>query len=235
MDLLALPFTVAVFGLVSTNTVATAATDTPSVLMGEVRATDGDSLRMGDHRIRLFGIDAPESAQTCDLNGDSWACGRASRKALERLVKGETVHCVTRDMDRGRHVAICTAGEIDLSAHMVERGWAVAFTRYSFRYASQELTARRAGRALWRSDFERPAAYRARLRKEQAEAAASNPQTPPDADCTIKGNVSRSGTKIAHTPGQRDYGRTRIDASSGERWFCSVTDAIEAGWRLAKR
>ncbi|MEM9740601.1 MAG: thermonuclease family protein, partial [Pseudomonadota bacterium] len=51
----------------------------------------------------------------------------------------------------------------------------------------------------------------------------------------IKGNISRSGTKIFHTPGQADYHRTRIDESRGERWFCSPADARNSGWRPAAR
>lgn len=204
----------------------------PTVLIGEVRPTDGDSLRMGDKRIRLFGIDAPESTQTCQLQDEQWACGRASRKALERATKGQTVRCEVKDMDRERYVSICMTPEGDLSDHMARRGWAVAYTQYSMRYVGAELEARQDKRALWRSEFERPHAYRARLRRE----AANRPQqAAPDPDCRIKGNISRSGERIFHMPGQADYSRTRINTQNGERWFCSRDEASEAGWRIASR
>ena len=32
---------------------------------GAARAVDGDSLELGGHRVRLYGIDAPERRQTC--------------------------------------------------------------------------------------------------------------------------------------------------------------------------
>jgi uncharacterized protein YpmB len=49
---------------------------------------------------------------------------------------------------------------------------------------------------------------------------------------SIKGNISyRTGVKIYHTPGDRDYDKTVIDTSAGERWFCSEGDAQAAGWR----
>ena len=35
--------------------------------------TDGDTLRIGPERIRLHGIDAPESAQRCRAGGETWA------------------------------------------------------------------------------------------------------------------------------------------------------------------
>lgn len=61
-----------------------------------------------------------------------------------------------------------------------------------------------------------------------------NPSPPPNPMCPIKGNIS-SGGQIYHTPGQRDYCRTVIDTSNGERWFCSEAEAEAAGWRAAQR
>ena len=57
----------------------------------------------------------------------------------------------------------------------------------------------------------------------------------PAQDCSIKGNVSRSGERIYHVPGGRFYDRTKINESAGERWFCSEEDALAAGWRRAKQ
>lgn len=51
--------------------------------------------------------------------------------------------------------------------------------------------------------------------------------------CRVKGNISISGQRIYHVPGQEYYGETRIDARHGERWFCSELEAREAGWRRA--
>ena len=46
--------------------------------------SDGDSLRSGKLRIRLFGIDAPEKNQQCtDADGAKWTCGETAQKALE--------------------------------------------------------------------------------------------------------------------------------------------------------
>lgn len=60
--------------------------------------------------------------------------------------------------------------------------------------------------------------------------------TPPDASCTIKGNISvSSGERIYHVPGQAFYDETEISPEYGERWFCTEDEATEAGWRKAKR
>lgn len=232
-----LAISAALFGLFSglAGPLLPVASNVPAgeVLIGKVRATDGDSLRMGEHRIRLYGIDAVEGAQSCRIENEPWACGRYARRALERLVDGRTVTCVVRDMDRTRYVSVCEANGVELNAQMVRRGWAVAYTRYSSDYVDEEAAARREGLALWRGEFERPHDYRARLRRERE--ANRVPQVPPSTDCNIKGNISRSGTKIFHVPGQADYGRTVIDESKGERWFCSPADARSSGWRPAAR
>ena len=51
--------------------------------------------------------------------------------------------------------------------------------------------------------------------------------------CTIKGNINFHGEKIAHLPGSPTYAKTVISPGKGERMFCSVADALAAGWRMA--
>ena len=50
----------------------------------------------------------------------------------------------------------------------------------------------------------------------------------------IKGNINSSGERIYHVPGQRYYDKTQIDASKGERWFCTELEAVGAGWRKSR-
>ena len=52
--------------------------------------------------------------------------------------------------------------------------------------------------------------------------------------CVIKGNINSSGERIYHVPGQRYYDKTQIDASKGERWFCTELEAVGAGWRKSR-
>src|SRR5262245_58219305 len=52
------------------------------VLAGTAHVIDGDTIAIGDARIRLEGIDAPESGQTCKRKWfGSWACGAAATEA----------------------------------------------------------------------------------------------------------------------------------------------------------
>lgn len=124
---------------------------------GVARVADGDSLAIGDTRIRLEGIDAPELGQTCSRNGGDYPCGREARDALARLVGNGAVSCESRRQDRyGRLLARCTAGSVELNRAMVEEGWAVAYGGYM----DAEDAARRAGRGLWAGSFERPQDWR---------------------------------------------------------------------------
>ncbi len=70
---------------------------------------DGDTLEIQGVRVRLWGIDAVESAQTClDATGKTWPCGRRAAFALADFLGQRTVRCERRDTDRyGRVVAVC--------------------------------------------------------------------------------------------------------------------------------
>lgn len=47
--------------------------------------TDGDTIRFGDKRVRLWGIDAPELHQACP---DRWLAGIEAARKMRELVKG---------------------------------------------------------------------------------------------------------------------------------------------------
>lgn len=68
-----------------------------SVIQGPARITDGDTLVIGDQRIRLYGVDAPESKQLCkDARGNSYACGLTSKQALVDKIASQAVRCEVR-------------------------------------------------------------------------------------------------------------------------------------------
>jgi endonuclease YncB( thermonuclease family) len=130
---------------------------------GHVDVVDGDTLRMGSRRIRLDGIDAPESAQTCEREGFAWRCGEDATAALRRFVGTRPVRCVDVGEDRfGRTLARCQVGWEDIGAWMVREGLAVAYTRFSLRYVPEEATARWHRRGLWGGRFEAPEEWRRR-------------------------------------------------------------------------
>jgi endonuclease YncB( thermonuclease family) len=129
----------------------------PEQLSGIPKITDGDTIRIGSTRIRLHGIDAPETKQTCTINGKEWRCGWEATNALANIVGKHWVTCTKRDIDRyGRVVAVCRAGPINLNAWMVSNGWAVAYRRYSKDYVRDESDAKAGRKGMWKGEFMMP-------------------------------------------------------------------------------
>ena len=122
-------------------------------LRDRARTIDGDSLEIGDERIRLRGIDAPELDQHCRHGGRDYPCGREARRHLARLIGAGKVLCRGAERDRfARLLATCRVDGIDLNRRMVRDGWALAYGDYD----AEEAAARAARRGLWRGSFQSP-------------------------------------------------------------------------------
>jgi endonuclease YncB( thermonuclease family) len=137
-----------------------------SSFTARVSVVDGDTLAMGGERLRLHGMDAPESRQPCQRNGRSYDCGREATETLAAIIGRGVVACRQLDTDQyGRRIVRChTEQGADIGADMVRRGWAIAFRRYSLDYLAQEAEARAARRGLWAGSFDEPAEWRRRTR-----------------------------------------------------------------------
>ncbi|MCV2876312.1 thermonuclease family protein [Rhodobacteraceae bacterium XHP0102] len=135
-----------------------AAPVTANELVGVASVIDADTIEIRGVRIRLHGIDAPESRQLCRRNsGDEWRCGQQAALALSDRIGRRTVNCAVRDVDRyDRAIAVCTQDNQDLNRWLVNEGWAVAYRRYSRDYIEAEDQARRAGRNIWSGEFLMP-------------------------------------------------------------------------------
>ena len=200
-------------------------------ITGKPRVIDGNTIEIAGQRIRLHGIDAPESAQTCLADNRRWRCGRNATLALAGMIGTNWVTCRERGRDPyGRIAAVCHlagARGADVGAMMVAAGWALADRRIASDYVSQEARARRARSGVWRGDFIRPWQWRRGFRLSVRD-------TDPGA-CRIKGDIGRRGVRVYHVPGARFYDRTKIDRGTGERWFCTESEARAAGWRRSRR
>ena len=216
-------------------------------IVGRASVTDGDTVVIHGTRIRLYGIDAPESAQLCkDVAGKPYRCGQAAALALSDRIGEHPITCEPRDTDRyGRTVAVCRKGVEDLNAWMVAQGHAVAYRRYSLDYVEAETTAKATKRGIWAGSFTTPSEWRRGERETSMGFAApggpdgpipapSKPAEPAAGSCSIKGNISRKGERVYHLPGSRNYDRTRISVKAGERMFCTEDEAKAAGWRAPR-
>tara|TARA_R110002111_G_scaffold100976_6_gene156488 strand:+ start:48095 stop:48721 length:627 start_codon:yes stop_codon:yes gene_type:complete len=136
-----------------------------STLTGKViGVTDGDTIKVLVNnqtvKVRLEGIDAPESSQSF---------GNKSKEALSEMVFGKTVTIKKTGEDRyGRTLGIIMVGDVDANAKMIEDGWAWHYKKYNDeeRLAKLEISARTTKSGLWAdANPLAPWDYRARKRR----------------------------------------------------------------------
>ena len=136
-------------------------------LVGVPSVIDGDTIEIHGQRIRLNGIDAPESAQIClDVARNKYRCGQKASLALADFLEAHRpTSCIEVDRDQFRRtVAVCTAGGIDIAEWMVRKGYAVDWPKYSAGfYVKAESAARTAKRGMWAGSFERPWEWRKQM------------------------------------------------------------------------
>lgn len=149
----------------------------PPPIIGRASVIDGDTIEIRGQRIRLWGIDAPESRQTCKRAGETYRCGQEAANRLAAMIdmSGGAATCTPHGRpDRYRRaVAVCTVGEwgdyvgerpvVELNAQMVVEGLALDYPRYSAgAYARLQADAQAHHRGVWAAEFQRPWEWRAR-------------------------------------------------------------------------
>ena len=130
---------------------------------------DGDSLRSGELRLRLHGIDAPEKKQRCsDALGIPYPCGEKARDALANLLPADNLlTCILKDVDRYRRlIVLCYRGQDaslsgpSLNEEMIASGWALAYRRYAPEFISIEEQASQLKKGMWQGSFMCPEDWR---------------------------------------------------------------------------
>jgi endonuclease YncB( thermonuclease family) len=125
-------------------------------LNGPARIVDGGTIEIGTTTIRLHGIDGPKPGQVCARGGARYDCAQEAAWALAERIGRNWVRCLERWQDEnGRSVASCyMAADIDINAHMVRQGWALARRDENDGYAPLEEAAKRERLGLWAGTFD---------------------------------------------------------------------------------
>ena len=113
--------------------------------------------------LRLYGVDALESKQTCrDALDVVWQCGAVATERLKDMVHQPDFSCHADPelVDRhAREFSFCSAGGRDVGSVLVSEGLAFAYGR-GVQYLPVEQAARVAGRGAWAGRFVRPQYFR---------------------------------------------------------------------------
>ncbi len=174
-----------------------------------VGVSDGDTITLLDaskrqHKIRLSGIDAPESSQ---------AFGNRSKQDLSNWVFGKNVNAECYQQDRyGRNVCKVMVGGVDANLEQVKAGMAWHFKQYEKTqasadrglYASAENAARGAKRGLFADVHAVPPwEFRAGNKPENKQTSTGDCPCGTGSTCT-----GPKGGKFCSQPnGDKRYGR----------------------------
>ena len=131
------------------------------LIKGKAKVIDGDTIHIGNNKIRLHGIDAPEQKQTCIFEGNEWNCGQDATFFLSNLINKKSVSCRVNNIDQyKRLVAVCFIDNININQIMVIFGWEIAYRYYSKDFIKEEQIAKKNKIGIWRGTFEEPYIYR---------------------------------------------------------------------------
>lgn len=163
---------IALAGLCLASSIAGASSSPPDfsrsdMITGLATVLDGDTLKIGDTRVVLFGVDAPETGQSCQIFGRSWPCGERAKIWLTKYVGETPVRCLPRDGDPyddriGAVKAMCFNAETwNLSAAMLTAGLAVANLEDGDWFKLGNVAARMNRKGVWAGKFILPSEWRA--------------------------------------------------------------------------
>ena len=132
-----------------------------NVSSNTVHVIDGDTIKIGNKKIRFSGIDAPELNQYCFKNGKKILCGVLAKKALLKKIGNKIPKCVIEGKDIYKRIlAECFVNEKSLSKFLVRNGYAFAYRKYSKKFIQDEEFARKNKLGLWSMKFDYPWEFR---------------------------------------------------------------------------
>ncbi len=197
-----------------------------------VSVIDGDTITVRINQrevtVRYLGLDTPE------MGASDPTPGRKAKERNRTLVGGQTVSLYRGERDEddfGRLLRIVIAEDGLVNRMLIQEGLAMSFNRphndtCADLFTEDMLVAYQARLGIW-EDADTEYIDGKALCPEGCNIHLST--------CNIKGNITSQDDYIYHLPSSPDYRDVRIQPEKGERWFCTLEEAISNGWRPARQ
>ena len=132
-----------------------------NLFANSVKVIDGDTIKIGNEKIRFGGIDAPELKQICFKNEEKISCGILVKNVLKKKIGKEIPKCISEGKDfYKRTIAECFINGESLSKFLVSNGYAFAYRKYSRKFIRDERFAKKNKLGLWSMKFIFPWEFR---------------------------------------------------------------------------
>jgi len=206
-------------------------------LYSVTNVVDGDTIDVSINgkveRLRLIGINTPE---TVDPRKPVECFGVEASNKAKTLLTGKKVY-LEKDITQGeldkynrllRYVFLEDGTNFNLL--MIKEGYAYEYTYdIPYKYQTEFKNAQKVAQSNKAGQWGDICQNETTMINNAPNLASSSSS----GVCTIKGNISSTKERIYHVIGCGSYGKTTIDESKGEKWFCSEQEALDAGWRKA--
>jgi micrococcal nuclease len=186
------------------------------------RVVDGDTFELTNgEKVRLIGVDTPETVKP---NTPVQPYGKEASDFTKKMLTGKKIRLETDVQERDKYGRILAYAYLEdgtfFNELLLREGYAQIMTvppnvKYADHFRSVQQKAREQGKGLWGLENSND------LDKLYVDENGRG---------LIKGNINSKGEKIYHLPGDAAYDQTKP-----EEWFRTEKEAIEAGYRKAKR
>lgn len=190
-----------------------------------VGVSDGDTITVLQNnrqfKIRLYGVDCPESSQ---------AFGRKAKEFTSSMVFGKHVQVTVLDVDRyKRNVGVVHVDGTTVNEALLKNGYAWLYTKYcdqSFCDRWEELEKQTSSKkvGLWADKTPMPPwEWRKNQRGEQQPQPGAAVNSPEGSSGVFHGNAK---SHVFHSPGCQHY-----SCKNCTETFKSIEEAVRAGYR----
>ncbi len=206
------------------------------------RVVDGDTfVLVGGDRVRMIGVDTPETVKPGTA---VQTYGKEASDFTKKMLTGKKVRLEYDVSEKDRYGRLLAYVYLEdgtfYNELLLKEGYAQVMTvppnvKYADHFVEVQRKARVAKKGLWGLDPNQVGQTDVSEQKNNASSTSNDGDlnkryVDANGRGLIKGNINSKGEKIYHMPGGASY-----EVTSPEEWFTTEQEALDAGFRRAKR